>query len=433
MTEVPIGWTIAPLERLAAPDRPICYGILMPKEHVDDGIPYVKVKDFPSGSINVASLRRTAPAIAAKYERSTLRSGDVLVSIRGTYGRVAIVPDELAGGNITQDTARVTPSDAVDGRFLAYFLRSKAAQDFFGEVARGVAVKGVNIGDLRQLQCPVPPLGEQRRVVAAIDEHFSRLDEGDESLDSAGRRLGSLLLAMRRSLSDARWPRRRLRDVANTQLGKMLSAKSRTGVGSTPYLRNRNVRWGVVDVREVAYMDFTEEERKKFALEPGDVLICEGGAGVGRTAVWRGELDACCYQKALHRVRVGPELLPEFLCQFMRHFVESREMDRHLSGVAIGHLPQEDLRVLEVPVPPLDEQRRWLERIDAVESVAMAIGETISHARRRAEILRRSVLTEAFAGRLAPQDPGDEPASELLARITPERVDAPKPRRRQRA
>jgi Type I restriction modification DNA specificity domain len=169
-------------------DRPICYGILMPKDHVEDGILYVRVKDFPRDRIHLSGLRRTAPAIAHKYRRSVLRPGDVLVSIRGTFGRVAIVPEELAGANITQDTARVTPGTEVDGRYVAAFLRSGHAQQFFRRVARGVAVKGVNLGDLRQLPVPVPPLEEQHRIVAEIEQELSLMDSLSTAVELARKR-----------------------------------------------------------------------------------------------------------------------------------------------------------------------------------------------------------------------------------------------------
>src|SRR5207247_1331925 len=96
------------------PERPIRYGILMPKEDVPDGVLYVRVRDYPKGVVEIAGLRRTTPEIAQQYKRASLRPGDVLVSIRGTYGRVAVVPPELDGANITQDTARVAPTDEVD-------------------------------------------------------------------------------------------------------------------------------------------------------------------------------------------------------------------------------------------------------------------------------------------------------------------------------
>jgi type I restriction enzyme S subunit len=169
----PEGWTSASLEQLTSANRVICYGILMPKEHVPDGIPYVKVRDMKGEKIDFSSLPRTSPKIAAKYTRSSLKSGDILLAIRGTYGRIAEVPPELEGGNITQDTARLAFSGFVDRRYLASFLRSEHSQNYFNRVARGMAVKGVNIGDVRLCPVLLPPLAEQTKIVEKAEKRLS--------------------------------------------------------------------------------------------------------------------------------------------------------------------------------------------------------------------------------------------------------------------
>jgi len=170
------GWTWASLEQLTSAIRPICYGILMPKENIESGVPYVKVKDMRGDQIDLAGLHRTAPEIAAKYARSSLKFGDLLLSIRGTFGRVAEVPKDLGGGNITQDTARLDVTHLVSHRYVATFVRNPSAQNYLKRVARGVAVKGVNIGDLRPMPIPCPPLAEQTRIVAEVERRLSVVD-----------------------------------------------------------------------------------------------------------------------------------------------------------------------------------------------------------------------------------------------------------------
>ncbi len=174
---LPTGWVLASLEQLTSATRVICYGILMPKENVAHGIPYVKVKDIKGDRINVSGLHRTSSEIAAAYARASLKAGDLLLAIRGTYGRVAEVPTELNGGNITQDTARLDVTSLVDRRYIAIHLRSEDSQSYFRRVARGVAVKGVNIGEVRPAPIAVPPFAEQRRIVAEVERRLSVIDE----------------------------------------------------------------------------------------------------------------------------------------------------------------------------------------------------------------------------------------------------------------
>ncbi len=174
---LPIGWAVASLEQLTNASRPICYGILMPKESVDTGVLFVKVKDMKGDTIALEALHRTTPEIASKYARASLRTGDLLLSIRGTYGRVAEVPKELDGGNITQDTARLDVTGLIDHRYIAACLRNPDCQNYFKRVARGVAVKGVNIGDVRPTPIPLPPFTEQIRIVAEVERRLSVIEE----------------------------------------------------------------------------------------------------------------------------------------------------------------------------------------------------------------------------------------------------------------
>ena len=160
--ENPFGYPVRSLDELIQPDRPLTYGILMPGEDVADGVPYVRVVDMRDGGIQVSSIRRTTPEISTQYKRSLLRPGDILISIRGHVGRTAIVPAILEGANITQDTARIACAGCAPD-FLNELLRHYRIQDWMARRTKGAAVKGINLGDLRNLPVIVPPLEQQER------------------------------------------------------------------------------------------------------------------------------------------------------------------------------------------------------------------------------------------------------------------------------
>jgi type I restriction enzyme S subunit len=193
--ELPEGWTHPLLDEINDPDRPICYGILMPGPDLPEGVPYVKVKNMRDDRVLLEGVHRTSPEIEQKFARSRLRTGDLLLSIRGTFGRTAIVPSELDGGNVTQDTARIAPIGAKTS-YLFRYLQSPQAQNFFRTVARGVAVRGVNIRDLRQLPVVVPPPSEQDQIVEILEDQLSRLDTALAVADAVEERSQ----ALRRSL-----------------------------------------------------------------------------------------------------------------------------------------------------------------------------------------------------------------------------------------
>jgi type I restriction enzyme S subunit len=166
---VPAAWDVVHLNQCAATDAPICYGILMPGRGYDNGVPVIKVKDIFDGRILQDSLLLTDPRIDRKYRRSRLRAGDLLITIRGTTGRVAVVPPELDRANITQDTARIRLADEFSTRFFYYTLQSRVVQDQVALHTIGQAVKGINIGDVKRMSVILPSLGEQNQIADRLE------------------------------------------------------------------------------------------------------------------------------------------------------------------------------------------------------------------------------------------------------------------------
>jgi len=162
------------LEDLIDPDRQITYGIVLPGDNVEGGVPYVRVVDMKEGQINSAGLRRTTRAIADSYKRSSLKPGDLLLSIRGQVGRLAIVPKNLDGANITQDTARLATTEKINVLYLMGCLDSAEMQEYMRNLIKGAAIQGINLGDVKEFMIPVPPLALQEKF-ARIVQQFERL------------------------------------------------------------------------------------------------------------------------------------------------------------------------------------------------------------------------------------------------------------------
>ncbi len=187
----PKTWYVAPLEDLCDPTRLIQYGILMPGPDVEGGIPYVKVMNIKGGFIELEKIRRTTLEIHQSYARSALKQGDLLLTIRGTVGRVAITPADLDGGNITQDTVRIAVLNSINPRYIYWYLQSRNVQQYFEANKKGVAVQGINVGDVRPMEIPVAPLEEQHEIVRRIESAFAKIDqlakEAKRALELVGR------------------------------------------------------------------------------------------------------------------------------------------------------------------------------------------------------------------------------------------------------
>lgn len=192
------NWPRVPLNSLNEPERPIGYGILKPKTDRPGVVPYVEVRSIVGGEIQVDQLHKTTRELHEAFPRSILRTGDVVIAVRGSFDRAAVVPPALDGANISRDVARIAPTDALLPRFLAAFLMSPEARRYFAAHARGVAVRGINIGDLRQLPVPAPPLETQRSALAKIgagQDGLRRLETETHAVAVRGRRLRQAVLA----------------------------------------------------------------------------------------------------------------------------------------------------------------------------------------------------------------------------------------------
>lgn len=187
------------------------------------------------------------------------------------------------------------------------------------------------------------------------------------------------------------WAHVKLSQVATTQLGRMLSSKRETGMESRPYLRNRDVRWGRIDIADLPLMDFNLSDRERYSLQPGDLLVCEGGE-VGRAAVWTGMLSECFFQKALHRVRPAIGVSPQYLRYLLEHYAMSRRFGQFTTGTTIPHLPQEDLRELPILLPPAAEQDRIVAAIEEAMSRIDGGRGALEQVARRSRALRRAIF-----------------------------------------
>ena len=166
----PREWVVSTLDSVVDRERPIVYGILMPGRGYEGpgAVPVIKVKDILGGAVVKDGLLSTTPEIDKEYKRSRLVAGDLLFTIRGTVGRMAFVPPSLNGANITQDTARIAVTGA-NPVFVREWLDSFSARRFIDLNTVGQAVRGINLGDLRQVPIALPPRGEQDDIAGAVE------------------------------------------------------------------------------------------------------------------------------------------------------------------------------------------------------------------------------------------------------------------------
>jgi type I restriction enzyme S subunit len=174
----------------------------------------------------------------------------------------------------------------------------------------------------------------------------------------------------------------------------MLDEKLIVGTHLAPYLRNVDVQWEGINTDDLPLMDFSEEDRKRYALREGDLLVCEGGE-VGRTAIWNGELDECFFQKAVHRLRpTGEQDEPRYFRYFMRMAVDAGLFTLRTAST-IPHLTAEQLRVVRFPAPARSQQRTIADFLDRETSRIDALIAAKQRLLRLLAEKRRALITSA--------------------------------------
>ena len=149
----------------------LSYGIVQPGEEYAGGLPIVRPTDLGGKTIEIEGLKRIDPALANSYRRTTLRGGDLLLCVRGTTGQISIASKELAGANVTRGIVPIFFEPTVVAQEFGYYLMcSGFVQSQIREKTYGTALQQINIGDLRNLKLPIPPLVEQEALTTRFDE-----------------------------------------------------------------------------------------------------------------------------------------------------------------------------------------------------------------------------------------------------------------------
>ncbi|AHG89835.1 restriction modification system DNA specificity domain-containing protein [Gemmatirosa kalamazoonensis] len=394
----------------------------------DTGTPLLRIRDVARSSTEAYFDGFVDPEFL-------VQPGELVVGMDGDFSATLWRGPVAA---LNQRVCKLSPDERwYDQRLLALVLPGYL--DAINGATSSITVKHLSSRTVADIPLPLPPLAEQRRIVAALEEHLSDLDAAVAGLERARanvRRFADAAIATGTN-PRADWPIVPLRELGSLKGGVTKGQKRRAGdvTRAVPYLRVANVQRGRLDLSDVRTIEATEREIAELRLLPGDVLFNEGGDRdkLGRGWVWNGELSECIHQNHVFRARFdGSRVESRFVSHYanshgQRYFLDQGKQTTNLASISMTKLGE-----LPVPVPPLDEQRAILSEIEERLGVAERTAADIDVQLARAARLRQAILQRAFSGRLVPQDPTDEPASALLARVRAERP-APSAGRRPRA
>lgn len=319
--------------------------------------------------------------------------------------------------------------EAVYVPYVLYFLLLK--KQLFRNRKTGAAIPHLNKELFFNLLFPVPPLAEQERIVAKIEELLplvseydgvekrisalntefpdklrksilqqavqGKLTERDPSDEPASELLKRIQMEKAKLITEGKikkekallpiaeddcpfeipgtWKWVKFGEIADLCLGKMLDKAKNQG-NLHPYLRNVNVRWGFFDFEDILKMRFKDDEEERYSVKYGDLVVCEGGEP-GRCAVWTDVSQTFRIQKALHRVRFIGDVDSFYAYRVFEYYASNGYFAKRFTGETIKHLPGEVLKNIAFPLPPIAEQKRIVVRINEL----LAICDGLKHVR----------------------------------------------------
>jgi len=461
----------------------------------------------------VESANKHIPSKLEPRTHLEVEAGDILITCAGPRSRCGVTclvrktrPKLLISGKMYQ--LRADP-EIIDRHLLELFLRESGTKRKIDEMKTGISDSGLNLTHSRfsTLEVPLPPINEQKRIVAKIEELFSELDAGEESLRRVRRQLGvyrqSLLKQAFEGKLTAPWRKqnphllespgqllKRIKEERQADYAKQLrewekakrthkkaskpsepkfmdglTAKeiaridppngwATERIGNCPtdsliglvraateqstdpagisYIKMDRVDMlGNIDLRADVFVTCTEEEIERFQLCQGDILFNTRNSVelVGKTAVLRRDPTVpTVYNNNLMRIRLPECLDPTFVgLQLCAKPFRQRMEQVKKATTSVAAIYGKDFWPLAITFPSLPEQKEIVRLLDEQFTVIEQNEREIDAALKRSAALRQSILKKAFTGQLVPQDPTDEPASALLARIRTERDAMGKP------
>jgi type I restriction enzyme, S subunit len=461
---LPEGWTWAKISDATQPALNID-----PRKLATSEFTYIDLGAIDRGQI--VSPQIIPVAKAPSRAKQLVEQGDTLFScVRVYLKNITYVATEYHAAVASTAYCVLRPQQGIDSRYLFWYVNWQKFTSWAIPLQRGNSPPAVVDGDVKRLPFPIPPIPEQRRIVARIDELLAEIAEGEAALERARSGLDTWRRALLKAAvtggltrdwrsvnamneDDQRYAGQSLQ-VEKTSLQPLPQGwrwiplselifdtliglnrnleKQQAGADGASYIKMNNITTeGAVVLTNLVRVKATLNERVRFGVKDGDVLFNTRNSLelVGKTGLIEGAHAGTVFNNNIMRIRFRPIIDPAFACYQMCSPPFRGQLDKiKKATTSVAAIYQRDLLSLVMAVPPIDEQCEIVRLIQSqVADASIYEGDLKNDLAR----LRQSILKSAFEGRLVPQDPADEPASVLLARLRAE-SPAPPPRTRGR-
>ena len=455
MNTLPGGWEIVAFEDVV---------VINPRKSFDLGadalvtfVPMSAVSES-SGTI-VGAVSRRLQDVHRRFRQ--FAENDVIfakITPSMENGKAAVARGLVNGVGFGSTEFHVLRSQgAVVPEYLWYYIRQQAFRADARVVMTGaVGQQRVPADYLRRHRLALPPLAEQKRIVAKIAVLVARMTRARVSLDGIPSLVkaykenilglafaGELTKEFRRrsGLHDSElddypssWTMRTLGEISDIQSGIQVGKRrsDTTGLVDIAYLRVANVQRGWLNLDDVKTIPVTAEERHRLLLQDGDILMNEGGDRdkLGRGWIWEGQIDECIHQNHVFRIRLKDRAFPpHYISYYANEKGQQYFTDRGTQTTKLASVSKGNVAALPVPIPPADEASVIVERIKSSFAWIDRVAAERADGARLIRELEAAVLASAFRGELVEQNPSEELASDLVARTVAEKQTSNRPKR----
>lgn len=467
LTELPRGWAWTPLSEVTDHVENV-----NPKIDPDKEFIYLDIASIDNSQQKITNPKKYFGKDAPSRARQLVKSGDILFSTVRTYLKNIAVVNKVYDGQIASTGfCVIRPLRQIENRFIFWLIQTDDFLNPLNQLQRGTSYPAVRDSDVFPQIIPLPPVPEQHRIVAKIEELFTKLDAGIEALKKIKVQLkryrqavlkyafegkltqewreankgkiepASVLLEGVKARKSEKLPLldtsvfpRLPKGWSFGKLGDLIYIAGRIGwrgLKAEEYTKEGPLFLSVYNLNIGKYVDFNNsyhisEERytesREIQLENDDILLVKDGAGIGKIGIVKNLKTKATVNSSLLVIRSGRIFIPEFLFYYLMGPDMQRVVKGRITGSATPHLFQRDIKNFRLLIPPLSEQHKIVEEIESRLSIADNVEKVAEQSFKQSERLRQSILKQAFEGKLIPQDPTDEPAEKLLERIKEEKA-----------
>lgn len=460
MTELPNGWVETVLDEIAATSLG---KMLDAKQRTGlHQTPYLRNVNVRWGTFDLSDVA-TMDIEPRELDRVLAQPGDLVACEGGEPGRSAVWRGKEAIA-LQKALHKIRPATGVLPDYLALLLREQSSSGELDKLFTGTTIKHLPQEKVRLVRVPLAPTAEQERIVAAIEEAFSKLDAGEAGLRTVRQLLKRMRGAVLASAVTGRlvpqdptdapaakllaglgveasataadlpsgWCQARLGELIGPEGlfvdGDWVESKDQDPAGEVRLTQLADIGVGYWRDRSNRFMTAAASERLGCTLlAPGDVLVARMPDPLGRACEFPGDPRPCVTVVDVAIVRPDKRsIVPTWLMWAINSRPVRTEVESLKAGTTRKRISRKNLASITLAVPPVGEQRRIVIEVERQFSFLGACERWVATGLDGSTALRRSVLKAAFEGKLVPQDPSDEPASVLLGRIRAERAMAPR-------